>query len=116
MEENQQFDILFWVGCTGAFDQKGQRIARAFAKILNKAGVNFAVLGNKETCTGDSARRTGNEYLFTMMAEANVENLNQAEVKKIVTTCPHCLHTIQNEYPQFGGNYEVVHHSQQLSN
>ena len=111
VEENPDFDILYWVGCAGAFDQKGQKIAQSFAKILNKANVNFAVLGNKESCTGDSARRAGNEYLFAMMAEANVETLNQAKVKKIVTTCPHCLHTLKNEYPQFGGNYEVVHHS-----
>ena len=112
VDENPDFDILYWVGCAGAFDQKGQKIAQSFAKILNKANVNFAVLGNKESCTGDSARRAGNEYLFSMMAEANVETLNQAKVKKIVTTCPHCLHTIKNEYPQFGGEYEVVHHTQ----
>jgi len=112
VEENPDYEILYWVGCAGAFDQKGQEIARAFTKILNKAQVNFAVLGNKESCTGDSARRAGNEYLFSMMAEANVETLNQAGVKKIVTTCPHCLHTLKNEYPQFGGNYEVVHHTE----
>ncbi len=112
VKENPDFEILYWVGCAGAFDQKGQRIARAFTRILNAADVNFAVLGNDETCTGDSARRAGNEYLFTMLAETNVENLNKAGVKKIVTTCPHCLHTLKNEYPQFGGNYEVVHHSQ----
>ena len=112
VQENSDFEILYWVGCAGAFDQKGQRIARAFARILNAAEVNFAVLGNDESCTGDSARRAGNEYLFTMLAESNVENLNKAGVKKIVTTCPHCLHTLKNEYPQFGGNYEVVHHSQ----
>jgi Fe-S oxidoreductase len=114
-DENPNFDILYWVGCAGAFDQKGQIVARSFAKILNTAGVNFAVLGNKEGCTGDSARRTGNEYLFTMMAEANVENLNKLKTKKIVTTCPHCLHTIKTEYPQFGGDYEVIHHSQLIS-
>ncbi len=112
VEDNPDFDILYWVGCAGAFDQKGQEIARAFTKILNAAGVNFAVLGNKEGCTGDSARRAGNEYLFSMMAESNVETLNAARVTKIVATCPHCLHTLQNEYPQFGGNYEVVHHTQ----
>lgn len=114
-EDNPDFDILYWVGCAGAFDQKGQNIARSFAKILNKAAVNFAVLGNKEGCTGDSARRTGNEYLFSMMAEANVEKLNQLKTKKIVTTCPHCLHTLKNEYPQFGGEYEVIHHSQLIA-
>jgi len=114
-DENPDFDILYWVGCAGAFDQKGQIVARSFAKILNKAGVNFAVLGNKEGCTGDSARRTGNEYLFAMMAEANVENLNKLKTRKIVTSCPHCLHTIKTEYPQFGGEYEVIHHSQLIS-
>ncbi len=112
VNENPDFEILYWVGCAGAFDQKGQRIARAFAKILNHANVNFAVLGNDESCTGDSARRAGNEYLFAMLAENNVQTLNNAGVKKIVTTCPHCLHTLKNEYPQFGGQYEVVHHSQ----
>jgi Fe-S oxidoreductase len=111
-EENPGFELLYWVGCAGAFDQKGQKIARAFTRILNRAGVNFAVLGNLETCTGDSARRTGNEYLFSMMAEKNVETLNSVKAKKIVTTCPHCLHTIKNEYPQFGGNFEVIHHTQ----
>lgn len=115
VEQNPEFEYLYWVGCAGAFDQKGGGVARAFAKILNKANVNFAVLGNKETCTGDSARRSGNEYLFSMLAENNVENLNASKVKKIVTTCPHCLHTLKNEYPQFGGNYEVIHHSQMIS-
>ncbi|MCK4754197.1 MAG: (Fe-S)-binding protein, partial [Calditrichia bacterium] len=112
VEEKPEFDILFWVGCAGAFDQRGQKIAQSFTKILNAAGINFAVLGSKENCTGDSARRTGNEYLFAMMAESNVENLNRANVKKIVTTCPHCLHTLKNEYPQFGGNYDVIHYTQ----
>jgi Fe-S oxidoreductase len=112
VEQNPEFEVLYWVGCAGAFDQKGQNIARSFAKILNKANVNFAVLGNSESCTGDSARRAGNEYLFNMMAENNVETLNGAGVKKIVTTCPHCMHTLKNEYPQFGGKYEVVHHTQ----
>jgi len=112
VEDNPDYDILYWVGCAGAFDQKGQNIARAFAKILNHAGVNFAVLGNNEGCTGDSARRAGNEYLFAMMAAGNIETLNGAGVKKIVTTCPHRLHTLKNEYPQFGGSYEVIHHSE----
>ncbi|MBD3225319.1 MAG: 4Fe-4S dicluster domain-containing protein [Caldithrix sp.] len=115
VEENPDFEILYWVGCAGAFDQRGQKIARAFTRILNHAGVNFAVLGNQETCTGDSARRAGNEYLFSMMAEANVETLNTAKVKKIVATCPHCVHTLKNEYGSFGGNYEVIHHSQFIS-
>lgn len=112
VEANPDFEILFWVGCAGAFDQNGQKIARAFVKIMNAAKVNFAVLGGKENCTGDSARRSGNEYLFAMMAESNVENLNATKVKKIVTTCPHCLHTLKNEYPQFGGNYDVIHHTE----
>ncbi len=116
VKENTDFEVLYWVGCAGAFEQRGQDIARSFAKIMNKAGVNFAVLGNDESCTGDSARRAGNEYLFAMMAEQNVETLNAAGVKKIVTTCPHCLHTLKNEYPQFGGNYEVVHHTQFINN
>jgi Fe-S oxidoreductase len=112
VEENPDFDVLFWVGCAGAFEEKGQGIARSFAKIMNKADINFAVLGNNESCTGDSARRAGNEYLFYEMATNNVETLNSANVKKIVATCPHCLHTLKNEYPQFGGNYEVVHHTE----
>lgn len=112
VQDNPDFDILYWVGCAGAFDQRGQKVARSFAKILNKAGVNFSVLGDKEKCTGDSARRTGNEYIFSMLAEENVNNLKSAKVKKIVTTCPHCLHTLKNEYPQFDGNFEVVHHAQ----
>jgi Fe-S oxidoreductase len=112
VKENPEFDILYWVGCAGAFDQKGQEIAVSFTRILNHCKVNFAVLGNDEKCTGDSARRAGNEYLFTMLAEENISKLNEAGVKKIVTTCPHCLHTLKNEYPQFGGNYEVVHHTQ----
>lgn len=112
VEENPDFDILYWVGCAGAYDEQGKKIARAFTKILNTARVNFAVLGNQEQCTGDSARRAGNEYLFSMLAEGNVETLNNAGVKKIVTTCPHCFNTLKNEYPQFGGHYEVIHHSQ----
>jgi Fe-S oxidoreductase len=115
VEQNPDFEILYWVGCAGAFDQRGQQVARAFVRILNRAGVNFAVLGNKESCTGDSARRTGNEYLFAMLAEKNISVLNAARVKKIVVTCPHCLHTLKNEYPQYGGNYEVVHHTQFIS-
>ncbi len=112
VEENPDFDILYWVGCAGAFEEKGQEIARSFAKIMNKAGVNFAVLGNNESCTGDSARRAGNEYLYSMLAEGNVETLNNAKVKKIVATCPHCFTTLKNDYKQFGGDYEVIHHSE----
>jgi len=115
VEQNPGFEYLYWVGCAGAFDQRGQQVARAFTKILNRAAVNFAVLGNGESCTGDSARRTGNEYLFTILAEKNIATLNTAGVNKIVTTCPHCLHTLKNEYPQFGGNYEVIHHTQLIA-
>jgi len=112
VEENPNFEVLYWVGCAGAFDPGAQQTARAFAKIMNKAAVNYAVLGNQETCTGDTARRAGNEYLFFEMASMNVETLNAVNTKKIVATCPHCLHTIKNEYPDFGGDYEVVHHSE----
>jgi len=111
VEEQPDFEILFWVGCAGAFESRAQNIVRSFAKIMNTAGIKYAVLGNNEKCTGDSARRAGNEYLFSMMAEENVATLNDAGVKNIVTTCPHCLHTLKNEYPQFGGNYNVLHHS-----
>jgi Fe-S oxidoreductase len=115
VSENPDFDILYWVGCAGAFEERGQNIARSFARILNSAGVNFAVLGDGETCTGDSARRAGNEYLFAELATQNVETLNAAGVKKIVATCPHCLNTLKNEYSDFGGSYEVVHHTQLLA-
>lgn len=112
IEENPEPEVLWWVGCAAATDARVQKVARAFAKILNAAGVNYAVLGEQETCCGDSARRSGNEYLFFELASANVEMLNEIHPKRIVTTCPHGYHTLKNEYPQFGGNYEVVHHSQ----
>ncbi|MDI6813927.1 MAG: (Fe-S)-binding protein, partial [Desulfitobacteriaceae bacterium] len=112
VEENPEPEILWWVGCAPATDGRAQKTARAFAQILQHAGVNFAVLGEAEQCTGDSARRAGNEYLFNELATANVETLNQVAPKRIVTTCPHCLHTLKNEYPAFGGHYQVVHHSQ----
>ena len=102
-------EYLFWVGCAGAYDAAGQRVSQSLVKLLNAAGVSFAILGEEETCTGDSARRLGNEYLFATLAEANVETLNGYKVKKIVTNCPHCLNTLKNEYPAFGGNFEVVH-------
>lgn len=108
-------DILWWVGCAPATDARAQKTAQAFAKILNHAGVEFAVLGEMEQCTGDSARRAGNEYLFHEMALANVEILNEVSPKRIVTTCPHCLHTLKNEYPAFGGSYEVIHHTQLIN-
>jgi Fe-S oxidoreductase len=107
-------EVLFWVGCAGSFDQRSQKITKAFAKILNKAGVDFAVLGEEENCTGDPARRAGNEFLFQMMAQQNIETLNGYGVKTIVTTCPHCFNTLQNEYPELGGHYDVLHHTQFL--
>ena len=111
IEQNPEPDILWWVGCAPATDSRAQKTAQAFAKILNAAGVNYAVLGQNEQCTGDSARRAGREDIFFGLASANVEILNEVKPKRIVTTCPHCLHTIKNEYPAFGGNYEVIHHT-----
>jgi len=110
--QNPHFDVLWWVGCAPAMDARAQKTARAFARILNAAGINFAVLGEREQCTGDAARRAGNEYLFNELAVSNVEILNDIAPKRIVTTCPHCLHTLKNEYPAFGGHYEVIHHTQ----
>ncbi|MEL7367554.1 MAG: (Fe-S)-binding protein [Myxococcota bacterium] len=107
-----KFEFLFWVGCAGSFDNRAQKTVKAFSEILDAAGVTYAVLGNAEGCTGDTARRTGNEYMFDTMAQSNVETLNDMGVKKVVTACPHCFNTLQNEYPAFGGNYEVVHHTQ----
>ena len=112
--EGKQADILFWVGCAGSFDQRAQMVSRAFVKILNRVGISFAILGEEESCTGDPARRSGNEFLFQMMAVQNIEVLNMYEVKKIVTACPHCFNTLKNEYPELGGNYEVIHHTQFL--
>ncbi len=107
-------DVLFWVGCAGSFDARAQKITRAFASILDKVGYKFAILGKEEACTGDPARRSGNEFLFQMMAYQNIQVLNGYEVKKIVTTCPHCFNIFRNEYPVLGGNYEVMHHTQLL--
>ena len=104
-------DILFWVGCAGSFDQRAQKITRAFASILNKAGISYAILGKEEMCTGDPARRAGNEFIFQMMAYQNIQVLNGYGIKKIVTACPHCFNTLKNEYPELGGNYEVIHHT-----
>ncbi len=112
-------EVLFWVGCAGSFDDRAKRVTKAFVKILNATQTKFAVLGTEETCTGDPARRTGNEFLFQMQALSNIQVLNGYGVKKIVTTCPHCFNTLKNEYPELGGNYEVIHHStllQQLIN
>ena len=107
-------EVIFWVGCAGSFDDRYKRVTKAFVKILNAVNVNFAVLGTEETCTGDPARRAGNEFLFQMQAMNNITVLNGYEVKKIVTACPHCFNTIKNEYPELGGNYEVIHHSTYL--
>ncbi len=104
-------EILFWVGCSGSFDQRAQKITRAFATILEKAGIKFAILGKEEACTGDPARRAGNEFLFQMMAYQNIHTLNNYGIKKIVTACPHCFNILKNEYPELGGHYEVIHHS-----
>lgn len=104
-------EVLFWVGCAGSFDDRYKRVTRSFVQILNAVGIRFAVLGTEETCTGDPARRAGNEFLFQMQATNNIQVLNGYGVKKIVTACPHCFNTLKNEYPDLGGNYEVIHHS-----
>jgi Fe-S oxidoreductase len=114
MAEGKQPEGLFWVGCAGSFDDRAKKITKAFVKLLNKSNVDFAVLGAEESCTGDPAKRAGNEFLFQMQAVTNIEVLNGYEVKKIVTTCPHCFNTLRNEYPSLGGNYKVVHHTQFL--
>ena len=119
MANGETPEILFWVGCSGSFDQRAQKITRAFAAILNKLEIKYAILGKEEACTGDPARRAGNEFLFQMMAYNNIQILNGYDIKKIVTTCPHCFNIFKNEYPELGGNYEVMHHStflQQLIN
>ena len=117
--QGKQPEILFWVGCAGSYDDRYKRVTQAFVKIMNAIDVDFAVLGTEEACTGDPARRAGNEFLFQMQAAANIQVLNGYEIKKIVTACPHCFNTIKNEYPELGGTYEVIHHStflQQLIN
>ena len=114
MAEGKQPEILFWVGSAGSYDDRAKKITRAFVKILNAVGVDFAVLGTEESCTGDAAKRAGNEFLFQMQAITNIEVLNAYEIKKIVTACPHSYNTIKNEYPSLGGSYEVFHHTQFL--
>jgi Fe-S oxidoreductase len=104
-------EILFWVGCSGSYDQRAQKITRAFAAILDKAGIRYAVMGKEEICNGDPARRAGNEFLFQMTAYQNIQLLSNYGVKKIVTTCPHCFNIFANEYPALGGSYEVIHHT-----
>lgn len=108
-------EILFWVGCAGSFDDRAKKVTKAIVKILNKCNINFAVLGTEESCTGDPAKRAGNEFLFQMQAMSNIQVLNGYEIKKIVTACPHCFNTIKNEYPELGGNYEVIHHTQLIN-
>ena len=104
-------EILFWVGCSGSFDQRAQKITKAFATILNKVGINYAILGKEEMCTGDPVRRAGNEFMFQMMAYQNIQTLNNYGIKKIVTACPHCFNILKNEYSELGGNYDVIHHT-----
>ncbi|HEY4797851.1 MAG TPA: (Fe-S)-binding protein [Bacteroidia bacterium] len=108
----EQPEYLFWVGCAGSFDDRAKKITRAIVKILNNVNLKFAVLGTEESCTGDPAKRAGNEFLFQMQAMNNIATMNNYGVKKIVTGCPHCFNTLKNEYPQLGGNYEVIHHTQ----
>jgi Fe-S oxidoreductase len=114
--EGKEPEVLFWVGCAGSFDDRAKKITKAFVKILNSINVDFAVLGTEESCTGDPAKRSGNEFLFQMQAMTNIEVLNSYDVKTIVTTCPHCFNTIKNEYPSLGGKYKVLHHTQFLNN
>ena len=112
----KQPEVLFWVGCAGSFDDRARKITKAFVRLLNKAEVDFAVLGTEESCTGDPAKRSGNEFLFQMQAVTNIDVLNAYDVKKIVTACPHCFNTLKNEYPSLGGDYKVMHHTQFLKN
>ena len=112
--QGKQPEVLFWVGCAGSFDDRAKKITKAFVKILNNAKVDFAVLGAEESCSGDPAKRAGNEFLFQMQAMTNIEVMNAYEIKKIVTTCPHCFNTLKNEYPELGGEYEVMHHTEFL--
>lgn len=114
--EGKEPEILFWVGCAGSFDDRYKKVTRSFVKILNSLNINFAVLGTEEACTGDPARRAGNEFTFQMLAQQNIQVLNGYNVKSIVTACPHCFNTLKNEYPELGGNYDVIHHSEYLQN
>mgnify|MGYP006085323445 CR=1 FL=1 len=112
LAKDEKAEVLFWVGCAGSFDDRAKKITKAVVKLLNKANVNFAVLGTEESCSGDPAKRAGNEFLFQMQAMSNIEVMNAYQINKIVTACPHCFNTLKNEYPELGGNYEVVHHTQ----
>ena len=119
MANGEHPEVLFWVGCAGSFDQRAQKITRAFVTILDKVGIKYAILGKEELCTGDPARRAGNEFMFQMMAYQNIQILDGYGIKKIVTACPHCFNILKNEYPELGGSYEVIHHAsflQQLIN
>jgi Fe-S oxidoreductase len=113
--EGRKPDYLFWVGCSGSYDPRAQKISVALVKVLNAAGVNFAILGDEEACTGDPARRAGNEFLFQMLAHQNIGTLAQYGVTRIIASCPHCFNTLKNEYPQLGGHYEVIHHTQLIN-
>lgn len=115
MARGEEPEVLFWVGCAGSFDERAQKISKAFARILNHCNVKFAILGTEESCTGDPAKRAGNEFLFQMQAMTNIATLNAYNIKKIVTACPHCFNTIKNEYPELGGTYEVIHHTTLLN-
>ena len=116
MAEGKKPEVLFWVGCAGSFDDRAKKITKSFASLLQKSGVEFAILGTEESCSGDPAKRAGNEFLFQMQAMSNIQVLDAYEVKSIVTTCPHCFNTLKNEYPSLGGNYEVMHHTQFINN
>lgn len=112
VNDGENPEILFWVGCAGSFDSRAKKVSIAFSKILSSVGISFAILGNEESCTGDPARRAGNEFLFQMSALQNIEVMKSYDIQKIVTTCPHCFNTLKNEYPKLGGQYEVLHHTQ----
>ena len=114
LSQGKKPEVLFWVGAAGSYDDRAKKITKAFVKLLNQTEVSFAVLGTEESCSGDPAKRSGNEFLFQMQALQNIATLNAYEVTKIVTTCPHCFNTLKNEYPDLGGNYEVIHHTQLL--
>ncbi|MEC7858113.1 MAG: (Fe-S)-binding protein [Bacteroidota bacterium] len=115
INSNQKPEILFWVGCAGSYDDRYKKVTKSFVSILNHLQIDFAVLGDEEGCTGDPARRAGNEYLFQMQALNNITNLNKYNIEKIVTMCPHCFNTLKNEYPELGGNYDVIHHTEFLN-
>ena len=116
VSQGKTAEYLLWIGCAGSFDDRYKKVIRSLIRILNLCEINFAVLGPEESCTGDPARRAGNEFLFQMQAMTNIQLLNGYGVKKILTSCPHCYHTFKNEYPEFGGNYEVIHHTEFLEN